>query len=452
MKVKKTSLVIVRILILIFVFMIGNGIKTSISVTDDSEGDYTPVFSDVSYELSPYVELVYKAGIVGASGGGSFGVSDNITINEAAYITVALYEELKKIERTYTWYSPEIDQYISKAKEYGIWPDFNRDRMEYVTRDDIAAILGYYVNDTYPVYADLRAFKGEENSVNSDHVIKLYNCGITLEKNVNRAYSADIKATREDIARLVCMIINPLNRLKDLSKDYSKLENMLKEQMSGYEGDWSLYFKDVDNGDIISINSHQVYSASLIKLFVSQAVYTRICEGSMPESEETEDLVRRMITWSDNEAWKTLAKKLGNGSYSSGMAYVSKIAQATGFTDTGTFYKGDKQNFNFTSVNDCGNYLNMLIEGYIVNSDYSSRILELMKQQQVRHKIPSGIPEDVVVANKTGELEYIQGDAAIVYSPSCTYILVIIADSITNEGDACGGISKLSEIVYDYIN
>lgn len=452
MKGKRFISVLSKVIVFSLILTAAAGIRLSVQTTDDSEGAYIPVFADVSDELSPYVEMVYKRGIVGASGGGCFGIDDKVTINETAYITVALYEELSGAERTYTWYSPDIDEYITKAQEYSIWPEFNRDRTEYVTRDDIAAVLGYYVNDTDPVYAEVTAFSDMDKSINSDHVLKLYNSGITLDSSINKAYTASSYATREDIARLVCMIINPANRLTELKRDYSELERMLAEQMSGYEGDWSLYFKDVDNEDVISINSHQVYSASLIKLFVIQSVYTKMYEGSMGDSEATEELLRRMITWSDNEAWKTLAKQLGGGVYSSGMAYVTTVAQNTGFSDTGTFYKGDKKNFNFTSVNDCGNYLNMILAGQIVNEDCSSRILELMKQQQVRYKIPAGVPEGIVVANKTGELEYIQGDAAIVYSPSCTYILVIIADSITNEDQACSGIKALSETVYGYVN
>lgn len=452
MKKRRLIRVLVRIIIFALVLTTAAGIILSVQTADDSEGEYTPVFADVSDELSPYVELVYKKGIVGASGGGNFGVNDNITFNEAAYITVALYEELRGAERTYTWYSPDIDKYIITAQEYGIWHEFNRDAAEYITLDDAAAILGYYVNGTYPVYADVSAFRGMDKSINSAHVLKLYNSGITLDRRISNAYPTDVYASREDIARLVCMIINPANRLTELKRDYAELETILTEQMAGYEGDWSLYFKDVDNEEVISINSHRVYSASIIKLFVIQAVYEKMNEGSMSDSDSTEELLRRMITWSDNDSWYTLAKQLGGGVYSSGMAYVTKTAQNAGFADTGTFYTGRKKNFNFTSVNDCGNYLNMLLEGRIVNEEYSSRILKLMKQQQVRHKIPAGVPEGIEIANKTGELEYMQGDAAIVYSPSCTYILVVIADSITNEERACSGIKALSEAVYGYVN
>lgn len=452
MRGRKIISIPIRIIIIAIILAAALCVRLTVSLTDDSTGEYLPVFSDVSEELKPYVELVYKEGIVGSGGGGKFGINDKVTINETAYITVALCERVKGLERTFTWYSPDNDEYIGKAEEYGIWPEFDRDRTEYVTLDDIGAVLGYYVDDTYPIYGDAVSFKNMSTSLNSDHVLKLYNCGVTLDSSISRAYTAEEHATREDITRLVCMIINPANRLTELKKDYTELERQLTEQMSGYAGDWSLYFKDVDNDDTISINSHQVYSASLIKLYVIQAVYSKMCDGSLSDTSSTEELLRRMITWSDNEAWQSLARLLGGGSYSVGMSYVTSVAQNTGFADTGTFYRGSKKNFNFTSVNDCGNYLDMLLKGQIVNEDYSSRILELMKQQQVRHKIPAGVPEGVVTANKTGELEYVQGDAAVIYSPECTYILVIIADDLINTSEACNGITELSRMIYGYIN
>ncbi|MGM9936564.1 MAG: hypothetical protein ACI38A_04405, partial [Candidatus Ornithomonoglobus sp.] len=50
--------------------------------------------------------------------------------------------------------------------------------------------------------------------------------------------------------------------------DYSLLEQQLNEMLANCSGDWSLYFEDYTTGEKIEINNHQVYSASLIKLYV----------------------------------------------------------------------------------------------------------------------------------------------------------------------------------------
>ncbi|MCH5212003.1 MAG: serine hydrolase [Oscillospiraceae bacterium] len=233
--------------------------------------------------------------------------------------------------------------------------------------------------------------------------------------------------------------------------DYTRLENILISMLESKEGDWSLYFEDYETGDIISINSHQVYSASLIKLFVAETVYNQAANGRMSISSTTEDEIRKMLTYSDNDSWSDLARKIGGGSYTNGMNIVTTTAQNEGFADTGQFFKGEHKNYNFTSVNDCGTYLHRILDGTIISPEYSEKILNYLKQQQHTQKLPSGVPEGVETANKTGELEYVQGDAAIVYAPSGPYILVMIGDGLDDSYGQIPFFGETSEVIYEYV-
>lgn len=234
--------------------------------------------------------------------------------------------------------------------------------------------------------------------------------------------------------------------------DYSVLRGQLEEQLSQEQGDWSLYFYNCATGDEISINSHQVYSASLIKLFVIQAAYQKVLNGALADDASLEAQLMNMITYSDNNAWQTVARRIGGGSYSAGMAYVTSVAAERGFGDTGQFYKGSHRNYNFTSVNDCGAYLRGILDGTIVSPEYSEKILGYLRQQQHLQKLPAGVPEGVETANKTGELEYNQGDAAIVFSPAATYVLVVIGDDLSNSYGRVPVFVGISETVYNFIN
>ena len=285
-----------------------------------------------------------------------------------------------------------------------------------------------------------------------DEIKKMYEYGIMLDTNITDAFSPEIQITRADASRLVMIYLNPERRIKIVLPDYEALKTHLSEKMSGWQGDWSLYYEDCKTGHQISINSHQVYSASLIKLFVAQTAYDSVSKGELLLTSQLEDEIRKMITYSDNEAWKYIARKLGGGTYSRGMALTTEVAQASGFSDTGQFYQRSHKNYNFTSVNDCGAYLRGILNGTIVNKEYSQKILLLLKQQQHLQKIPSGVPESVATANKTGELDYMQGDAAIVYAPNGTYILVIIGDSLDNGYGQISKFTELSKIVYKYTN
>ena len=359
-----------------------------------------------------------------------------------------MYEEKNKKEYSFDGFGREkCSEYIDKARSYGIWADNLPTDDEGLTRRSIAAVLAPLVDDNKE--GGLTEFYGSEEY--KDSILKLYNLGIALDSNIVNAFS-DTPVTKSEAAQLVVMCIAPQKRLKIVIPDTDGLKAVLESKMSEYQGDWSLYYEDYNTGSVISINSHQVYSASLIKLFVAQAVYEKANNGTLSLSPKVEDEIRKMITYSDNDAWKYLARLLGGGSYSAGMTAVTKIAQASGFSDTGQFYQGKHKNFNFTSVNDCGRYLRGILNGTIVSYEYSEKILSLLKQQQHTQKIPAGVPDGIETANKTGELDYVQGDAAIVYAPDGPYILVIIGDNLDDGYSQINKITDLSKIVYEYLN
>ena len=58
----------------------------------------------------------------------------------------------------------------------------------------------------------------------------------------------------------------------------------------------------------------------------------------------------------------------------------------------------------------------------------------------------AGVPAEIPTANKTGELDAVDNDAAIVWSPSGTYVLCIMS---TDAGNRIPEIIKLSGMVYE---
>lgn len=410
-----------------------------------------PVWTDVSQEDSKFVKQVFINGFMYAYEGGAFGTDKPFTSTEAAYAAVKLYE--KNNGKSYTYKDFDTEQsndYIKKAKEYGVWSEKLPVEDVPLCREAIAEVIAPLItDDTEPLFTE---FADSDKMVFKDSVLKLYSMGITLAPRISTAFSPDIEMSRLDAAKIISMYSDPTLRKMPEVYEYDKLKTELTNQMSGWQGDWSVYFEDYDTGAIVSINSHQVYSASLIKLFVAQTAYQKMAQGALTSSAKLNDEIRKMLTYSDNEAWKYVARALGGGSYSRGMSAVTEVAKASGFMDTGQFYQGSHKNFNFTSVNDCGAYLRGLLNGTIVSKEYSDTILALLKQQQHTHKIPAGVPSEIETANKTGELDYIQGDAAIVYSPQSTYILAIIGDSLQNGYGVTYKITDLSKTVYAFIN
>ncbi|WP_233619143.1 MULTISPECIES: serine hydrolase [unclassified Enterococcus] len=113
-----------------------------------------------------------------------------------------------------------------------------------------------------------------------------------------------------------------------------------------------------------------------------------------------------MITVSDNDATNTLIDHVGMDTLNN--YFVEKGYSSTKLQRKMLAPGGE----NYTSLQDTMKFLKKLYQNR-GNSKYSS-MLEIMKRQQVKTKIPSQI--DVPVANKTGELATVENDIGIVLS------------------------------------
>lgn len=232
------------------------------------------------------------------------------------------------------------------------------------------------------------------------------------------------------------------------------LENML----SSYSGTWSVYVKDIENKEYLSINNMQYFSASLIKLYCAAAAYDLMEKGDLEESERINSLMYQMISISDNDAFSLMVSACsGTGSQVAGRPIIQKYIDSEGYTDTTltsmllpTKYKAPSSpGRNYTTVDDCGLLLEKIYKGKCVSPESSRKFLDLLFQQTHTNKIPAALPPGTRCANKTGDTDEFQHDAAIVYSPGGDYIITVMS---TNCGAAIINTQEISRVVYDYFN
>jgi beta-lactamase class A len=166
---------------------------------------------------------------------------------------------------------------------------------------------------------------------------------------------------------------------------------------------------------------------------------------------EIEELVCKMLSQSDNTATNNLISKLGNGDASAGMAKINQFCKEHTFTQTSIgrlMLDFDAKQDNYTSTEDCVTFLKAVYEGKLAGSD---SILSYLKEQERTGKLPAGVPAGVVTANKTGELEDVENDAAIVYSEKGTYAIAVMMSDLDNTADARETIKTISSQVYTYM-
>ncbi|MCL2767032.1 MAG: class A beta-lactamase-related serine hydrolase [Peptococcaceae bacterium] len=262
-----------------------------------------------------------------------------------------------------------------------------------------------------------------------------------------------------------------------LSSDNHQLE---KEKSKILAMDWdegvdiSFFIKDLRTGDSLSYNNKRMNSASLIKLFIMVEAYERDDDGTIPLTSELKKSLEKMITKSDNEASRKLTdvyypQHVEKINHTSGVAKnagaMKRPVRYTykGFPNTVMERKmhdvsppgGSSGYENWTSVEDVGKLLELIYDKKCVSQEASIEMLSLLQRQVLTNKIPKLIIEQklpVVVANKTGELDQVENDAAIITGTGIDdFIFVIMINNIPNEGSSEGESAKIRKRYTDYI-
>jgi beta-lactamase class A len=162
-------------------------------------------------------------------------------------------------------------------------------------------------------------------------------------------------------------------------------------------------------------------------------------------------LVNAMIRFSDNIASNALISHFG-------FAAINATIAAAGMTGTtlARHFAGEvppgRRNLNITTPHDIGSLLYEIERGAhegitTVATPQSCRaMIQIMLGQEYREMIPAGVKRHVPIANKTGELDFVRSDAAIVDPLSeSPYILVILTRDLDYPGLAYGEIANVAQ-------
>lgn len=295
-----------------------------------------------------------------------------------------------------------------------------------------------------------------------------------------RAFIIDSYTYREyimvsDNGKIKILETNLINAEKN-KKDYSYVVDAISDKVRGVfsniKGNYSVAFKDISQNDTLLINSNKASAASTIKIYVMIESYNQIQKEKLLLNDKIilsdamkvggsgiiqnelsgtqftiKELIELMMVESDNTAANILIDKLG-------MNNINKTIKSLGCADTELNRKmmdTDALNNridNYTSVNDLNLTLNKLYNGECVNNKYDNEMLDIMKKHQLKSKIPNKLPEGTVVAHKSGEMDGIENDAAIVYTDKGAYILCVLTNSGTSNEQVMA-ISDISRKIYD---
>jgi beta-lactamase class A len=244
------------------------------------------------------------------------------------------------------------------------------------------------------------------------------------------------------------------------------LQNVVEDSLTDSKATYGVVIKNLKTGEMYTMNEHRVFqSASLYKLWVMIETYNQMANGKLKEddvlsrsipslnsefgiaSTEAElndggitltvkDALTQMITVSSNYAAYLLTDKVGYKN-------VKTFLENRNFTDS-SISSPPK-----TSAHDIATLLEELYNREVADTTYTTKMLDLLKAQQVNRKLPKYMDQDIVIAHKTGELNEFSHDAGIVYEKNGDYIIVVLTES-NNVKDAEEHISQLARNVEKY--
>jgi len=249
------------------------------------------------------------------------------------------------------------------------------------------------------------------------------------------------------------------------TKPNEQIQTYLEEEVAKLPGDYGVYIKDLKRQTAYSVNADtQFQTASIYKLAVMYKTYDALSRGELKKEDvlsedeytldqilapedanqtdavitySVENALKTMITVSDNYSALLLARELG-------WQNINDFLIQQNITGFDLVYQEHPQ----ATARATGEILEKIYNNTAVSYQSSEEMKTLLLSQTVNDKIPKYFPSDIKIAHKTGELDNIRNDAAIIYGKNSTYILVILSEAPIPE-ESTENIAQLSKNMYD---
>ena len=243
--------------------------------------------------------------------------------------------------------------------------------------------------------------------------------------------------------------------------------NRLVGDFARQSGDIAIFVQSKTDPDVsVAINVDQrLPSASVIKAAIACAAadrpklnltetvragdldptfYCSIVQAFAPNDRLTlKSLIGLMLIVSDNPATTAVLNVLGLEAVNDWLARngLRDTHLEIGFDDASL---GTPLRANLTTARDC---LRLL---HLIDAQPKYAFIKHMLANNLRNeRIPKLLPDDAVIAHKTGTLNSLVHDIAIVDSPAAGFYLIVLADGLPDGHDFSREIGRFSKEVYE---
>lgn len=242
---------------------------------------------------------------------------------------------------------------------------------------------------------------------------------LQLESSVDAVIAA--VTNNQKTATAVVQAITPQTVFnRSYTRSSKGIQALINEWVRTHSGVYGVSFRYLAGGINADTNGgKQFTSASIYKLYVADVVYNKVqagelsLDGSTSTGASVASCIDAMIVRSENNCAIALGSMIG---WNANIEFL----RSQGFGSTNLISGGF-----LTTANDTADLLVKLQNGSLIPSGSTSSLISMMSRQIYRAGVPAGSAGSV--ANKVGFLGGLNHDAAIVYHPKGSYVLVVMS-------------------------
>lgn len=258
---------------------------------------------------------------------------------------------------------------------------------------------------------------------------------------------------------------------------WQKLQTRIAEVDGNLDGVMAVAIKDLTSGREYFLHGDEVMpQASSIKIAVLADLFLQAQHGQLKLTDDyvvrKEDLVEgsdimlgltpgvtrlslrelatMMVAVSDNSATNVLIGRLG-------ITEINGMLDNLGLKSTHLRRKmmdlnaASEGRENVSTAHEMMTLLETIYKGKLLNKEMTADFIKILSTHKESSML-QGLPDDVVAANKPGELEAVRNDSGIVFVKGRPYILCVMTTYLKDEKDGSAAIRKISQLAYGFFD
>jgi len=264
---------------------------------------------------------------------------------------------------------------------------------------------------------------------------------------------------------------------------WQKLDATVQQVNHDLDGTMGVAIMDLTDGRTLLLNPDAIFTqASSIKVTVLADLYRQQLESDLGEDHKARltdlytvntsdlvadsfimagltpgvsrvtnrDLATFMVAVSDNSATNVLIDRVG-------MNNVNAMLTSLGLTHTRLQRKmmdvkaAQAGRENLSTPREMMTLLADLYQRQVLTKALTDDFFKVLSTPKASD-IPRNIPDDVVIANKPGELAGVRNDVGIVFVPNRPFVIVVMTAFLKHEHDGNDAIARIAGAAYNYFN